>query len=352
MAQYEHQTQEAILQRMLDATSDDVDKRQGSVVYDMLSPAAIELALAYIELDNNLRFGFADEAYGEYLDRRADELGLTRKPATKSTGTLTFSGTDGTVIGIGTRVSTDEENPKYFVTTEQGSVTGGTVSVAAESEEVGKDQNVAAGTITLVIGDLAGVTSVTNNLAFENGVDQETDDELRSRYLDRASVPSTSGNANHYRQWALEIAGIGDAKVFPVWNGNGTVKVVVIDTNKQAPSASKITEVADYIETVRPIGATVTVAAATEVNINVSATLTLEAGYTITDVQTGIEQGITDYLTSLAFVDNVVRYSKIANVILDTEGVIDYSGLNVNGGTANITVQDEEVAVKGTVTLS
>ena len=48
---YENQTEDVIKQRMLDVVPSDLDKREGSFIYDGISPAAIELALAYIELD-------------------------------------------------------------------------------------------------------------------------------------------------------------------------------------------------------------------------------------------------------------------------------------------------------------
>ncbi|MDF2651716.1 MAG: Baseplate family protein, partial [Paenibacillus sp.] len=52
---YETQSYAFILQRMLDRVPDDVDKRQGSIIYDALAPAASELAAIYIALDANLR---------------------------------------------------------------------------------------------------------------------------------------------------------------------------------------------------------------------------------------------------------------------------------------------------------
>ena len=350
---FESETLEVIRQRMLDQITENVDKRQGSVVWDLLSPAAIELAQAYVALDQVLTFGFASEnTPSEYLDLRCTELGITRKPAVKATGQVTFTGTDGTVIPVGTRVSTDDVEPIYFVTTEEGTITGGSVTVAAEAETAGAAGNVAAGEITLVVGDLSGVASVTNSAPFDGGADEESDEALLARYFDRVQKPITSGNANQYRQWALEVAGVGDAKVYPVWNGPGTVKVVLIDADKTAPAQSVIDDVTTYIESVRPIGADVTVVGATEVPIDISATLTLAPGKTPADAQAEFEPLLVDYLKSLAFVDPIVRYSKIASLILDCPSVVDYSNLTVNGDTSNVTIADGEVAVKGAVTFA
>jgi uncharacterized phage protein gp47/JayE len=351
---YEDKTAEALLDAMLENAPDDVDKREGSVVYDLLAPAAIEFSLAYTELDTLLLLGFADTTEGEWLDKCVATFGLTRKPAVKATGQVTFTGPEGTVIPAGTRLVTGGVEPIYFVTIAEATITGGTATVSAEAEEGGAKGNVAAGEITsLAVGEsLFGVVSVTNPQPFDGGADEESDDDLRARFFDRVRRPATSGNANHYRQWALEVPGVGDAKVYPVANGPKTVKVVLLDTEKTAPAQSIIDAVAAHIEEERPINADVEVVGATEVPINISATLTLAAGKTLADAQTEIEAAVTDYLKSLAFVDPIVRYSKIASLILDAPSVIDYANLTVNGGTSNITIADDSVAVLGTVTLS
>lgn len=350
---FEDQTKAAILQRMLDGSPSDIDKRQGSPTYDLLSPAAIEIALAYIELNNVLNFGFTDTTYGPYLDARASEYGLTRKPAAVATGQVTFSGPPSQVIPAGTRVSTGGSAPVYFVTAAAVTIgPGGSATVAAEALSPGAAGNVSVGAINAVTGNLVGIITVTNAANFEGGADAETDDALRARILERAARPATSGNAAHYRQWALEVPGVSDAKVYPVWDGPLTVKVVLLGDDKTAPDPSIVAAAAAHIEEVRPIGADVTVEAAAEVAINVSATLTLAPGGSLPEARDAIEAGIIAYLASIAFIDPIVRYSQIANIILNTAAVIDYSALTVNGGTANINVPDGAVAVVGTVVVT
>ena len=64
---YEDITYDVILQRMLDRVPDNMDKREGSIIYDALAPAAVELQLMYIELDTILTETFADTAQRDYL---------------------------------------------------------------------------------------------------------------------------------------------------------------------------------------------------------------------------------------------------------------------------------------------
>lgn len=47
---YEDMTFENIMDRCLARVPDSVDKREGSVIYDAIAPAAAELAIMYIEL--------------------------------------------------------------------------------------------------------------------------------------------------------------------------------------------------------------------------------------------------------------------------------------------------------------
>lgn len=347
---YSNETFEVIIERMLARLPNDIDKREGSVAYDLLAPAAIELAMAYMEMDNVLNLGFIDTTYGEYVDRRAAEQGLTRKPAVKAKGKVTFSGPDDTFIAKGTRLSTD--TPVYFITTADTTIVNGFATVAIEGEGGGVKENVDAGTITIVLGDISGVVSVTNDEPTTGGVDEESDEELIARYIERVSRPITSGNKYQYEAWAKEIAGISDARCHPLWNGPATVKVVVINNERRTPSQSIIDQAAAYIESQRPVGAIVTVVGVTEVAIDITAELTLQAGANIDAVKANITDNVTQYFKKIAFVDNVVRYSQIANAILDASGVIDYTNLRVNGGIGNIELGADAVPITGAVLVS
>jgi len=349
---YENETYEAILDRFLSKFPDTFDKRQGSVLWDLFSPMAIELTQAYIQMDNVLNLGFAESTSGEYLERRVAEQGLVRKEAVKSTGFITVSGPQGTVVSPGTRVSTSDTVPIYFVTTEEKVIDADTVYISIESEIGGSDGNVAIGAISLVAGDLSGTITVTNELALTGGINEETDEELYARYHEKVSRPSTSGNKYHYEQWAKEVAGIADARCYPKWNGVGTVKVVVINGEKRSPSATVIGHVSEYIETQRPVLADVTVVGVTELSIDIYAALTIREGADVEVVRESISAKITDYFKRIAFVDDTVRYTAIGNAILDAVDVIDYSDLRINATDGNIILKKDEVPVIGAVSLN
>ncbi|MFS1511096.1 baseplate J/gp47 family protein [Chengkuizengella sp. SCS-71B] len=356
---YETETKEVILERMLSKSPATIDQREGSITYDLLSPAAIELAQSYIQLELALKHGFADTTYGEYLDMRCREMGVERRSELHASGRVTFTSDNEITIPEGVRISTAvtvDSDPIYFVTIEEGVIgqENSSVDIAVKAEEGGTLANVDVGEISLVYGELSGVVEVANSESFENGVDEETDSDLLNRYLERVQNPSTSGNANHYLEWAKEISGISDAVVIPVWNGNGTVKVILLSTEKTAPDESIITKVRQYIESVRPVGAEVTIVGAPEVTIAIDASIVLDQGYDLDQVSEQIRVYVREYLASLAYRDSYVRYSQIASTILDIDGVLDYVGLTINGGTSNVHVpiEDGEVAVLGEVTIS
>ena len=349
---YEAETKSSIMQRMLANASNDVDKSEGSITYDALSPVSIELAMAYVELDRVLNLAFAPTSSGQYLDYRAAEHGLTRKVAVASIGVVTVTGVSGTPIPVGTLFATT--GGIQFATTLAVTVgVGGTVDVAVQAVVLGAMGNVLTGMINKIPVAILGVVMVTNATSTTGGVDGESDITLLARLLQAVRNPATSGNAAHYLQWATEVDGVGSARVLPSWNGPLTVKVVLLDGNKLPASTVIVAAVASHIEMVRPIGATVTVVAAAGLSINIAATLTLQVGYSLADVITTIRSNLTGYLKSIAFIDGAyVSYAKVADAILNSAGVQDYSGLSVNGGTANITPAIDSVAIIGTSSLT
>jgi uncharacterized phage protein gp47/JayE len=351
MTIFDGETYETILDRMLARIPSDIDKREGSVVYDMLAPAAIEFAQTYIEMDNVLDLGFAESTYGEFLDRKVLEQGLVRKEAIKAVGEITFVGPEDLEIPLGTRVTTEDDIS--FLTTESVTVNNGSATAAAEAEVGGVDGNVSAGTVTNTdLSEVEGIISATNAKDFSGGVDEESDETLYARYLEFVQRPITSGNKYQYELWAKEIQGIAVATCYPLWNGPGTVKLVVVNNDNRSPAQSVIDEVAEHIEEVRPVGADVTVVGVTEITIDVAATITPNDSSDTSTIRDSVMEHVETYLKTFTTGNQIVRYSQIGNAILDSDNVIDFTGLTVNGGTANIAIESDQVPVIGSVNIT
>ncbi|MDF2546153.1 MAG: baseplate J/ family protein [Anaerosolibacter sp.] len=340
-----------IQNRMLVNIPDEYDKSEGEFFYDNTKAVAIELEGAYQDQEAISDRGFVETATGEWLDKKVAEQGLVRKPATKATCTVTITGSQGAAVNTGIMVASDAVN---FIVKESKVIDAtGIVNVLVECEEYGSIGNVPVGAIKYFPVTIAGLSTVTNPAAAFNGYDGETDEELRVRYFEKVRTPATSGNKYHYRNWAKEVVGVGDARVFPLANGPGTVKVVIIDSNKTGAEPELVTDVFNHIEEVRPIGATVEVVSATEVPINVSATLIIDAdNYIMNQVIANIEGKLAEYFKVIAFNATItyVSHAVIGSIILDTDGVLDYSNLTINGEAANIPITDVQVVVLGVVT--
>lgn len=332
---YNNQTYEAIKERILKGITINVDKREGSFINDMISPLAVELTRAYIEFDNIINIAFVVDSYGEYLDKKVNEFGVTRKEGVKASGLVKIRGVEGTLIPKGTIAVSDGLR---FVL-EAGVITGGITEVRAEAQEVGKAYNVLSNTINKLEIDIFGVQSVVNEANFTGGIDRETDVELKDRFFKVIRKPITSGNVHNYEQWALDVDGVGNATVKPLWNGPGTVKVLISDSNNQPVTQDVITRCSNYIAEVRPIGATVTVATFALFNLTISVDVTLSNG-TLEIIKKRIEDNLKVYFKGCT---NEVVYTKVGGVIAGTDGVADYKTLTINGGTANVTIPAENI---------
>lgn len=343
-------SRDVIQARLLSNVDDTYNKSEGEFIYDALKPVAIELESSYVIIDGLLDKAFADTATGKNLERIVKSVGLTRKTTIQSSGIVKITGVVGSAIIEGDLVASDSVN---FIFTETTIIPeSGYIDVEVQCSSYGTVGNVPIGAIKYFPKTLAGLQTVTNLSAFTNGYDEETNEELRARYYTKVQTPATSGNKYHYLNWALEVTGVGNAKVLPLWNGNGTVKVIIINSNMLVADSTLVSNVANYIEAERPIGANVTVVSATGLSIKVNVIITIDSSATTkSEALDNIKSAITKYLANIAFKQDYVSYAKIGSIILDVTGVEDYSNLLINSGTSNISIADTQVAILGGVTL-
>lgn len=351
---FENQITEVIRERMLQRMNPAIDKRQGAMAFDFISPSAIELELAYMELENTLNFGFADTSYGKWLGYRAGEVGLTKKVEVKATGQLTFTGPTNTFFPKGTQIATDSVDPIIVETLYDVTITTANVTVDAIAVEGGTSGNVGVGTLTTFVSfdTQDGLITVTNQATFEDGFAEESDEDFLFRYKIRVQNILATGNATHYRLLATDVPGVVDARIYPRWDGGGTVKVVCLSNNKKAPSEAVLQAVRENIDENMLLGVEVTVEGVQEVTIDIAATLTLVVGQTAETAKEALIPIMEAYFASLAFNELVVRYSRIGDKLLDAGPVVDYQDLRINGLTSNITVLDYQVPVLGSITIT
>lgn len=332
-----------ILKELQNQCTSPFSKFEGTFEYDVFSSNAIEFMKTYVELGELYKVAFGDTAYGDFLTRKAADSGVIRKESTKAIGFVTIKGNGE--LPKGSQFAT--QTGVLFETLEAVTVdTQATVKV--EAVIPGSIGNVTAQAISVIPMSIPGMLSVSNVEPMQDGFEAETDEELRTRYLNHVRNPGTSGNVNHYYEWAMSVAGVGGAKVIPTWNGPGTVKVIVVDTEYKAASKDIVAKVQSYVDKVRPMGAVVTVKTVEPTTINLS--IHPEGAFS-KDVFKELVKAYFIALEQQVIKGNqTVKLSvaKIGSLALDA-GAIDYTRLLVNGRTESITLGVDQLAVLGEV---
>lgn len=354
-----------IQDRMMENLPADISQMEGDFPYDFTMPTAIELSQLYQEgIVQALMAAFPEYAADEFLDLHGEDAGLTRKPAMAATGIVQVTAEEGTVIEAGTVFlvpATDTEDAIEFTSDEDVEWTeDGTLDVAVTAVEGGADGNVAAGTITVMEDPIDEVSAVTNSTPTSGGMDEEDDDAFYERiHAENEDSNSYIGNDSDFKKWALQVEGIGDCVVDPAWNGPGTVRLILVDSNGQPASDALVQAVSDKILSpsdrsarLLPTGsAELTCVAATTVTINYVATGLELDGTSIGAVSTEFQNAIKEVYAS-AKEDNILRYAKLYAALANIAGVVDFSTFLVNGGESNISLGSDGYAVTGTVSFS
>lgn len=304
-----------ILARLLNNVPSDVDKREGSIIYNALAPVALELQEVYEELEGVLEDTFADTASLDYLVLRAAERGIQWMQATHAVlnAQLTF---DNTVTeepeAVGAMFALENSTLMYTVTDRvswDADTRTGIYLITAEDE--GIIGNVGSGDLII---EEADDDALVDNLqtAVITGIhnaarDDEDVESLRARYFDSINNEAFGGNVADYREKALEQTMVGAVQVVPVWNGGGTVKLRFLDGAYGIPTQNEVTALQNVFDPVpqgegyglAPVGHTVTVVGATDVPISVTANVTFDAGYDWESLYTKMLAECEAYLLSL-----------------------------------------------------
>lgn len=340
-------TYEEILQDALDRVPDTFDKREGSVIYDALAPCCYELALAYADMERKLKNTYAGTAEREGLILRAAEIDLTPNPATYAIRKGVF--TPANIDVLNQMFNLEDLN---FIATRK--ISDGVYEMTCQT--IGEVGNYGSGTIIPVnyINGLQTATLEAEVLVY--GEEEESTEDFRQRYFETLKNEAIDGNIAQYKKWCNEYSGIGNAKIFPLWNGANTVKVSILNSENGVASSQLVDAFQNYLDPnskglgngKAPIGAIVTVSTATTKTINISATVTLKAGYTSI---IGLEDDLREFFKSIAYIKSVVSYIAVGAVIFDNESIDNVTNLKINNSTSDIPLGDEEIAILGTVNV-
>lgn len=342
---------EELFERSISRISSEVAKFEGTLLYDAIVPCVMELWEAYLAMHELIKRVYADTAYNEYLEARCKERGIYRKEAIKAIRLARFN----IDVPVGSRWTKEElvytviENLDNHNSKVECDVTG-----AIGNHYTGEMKN---------MDGIEGVTYAELTDVIVAGEDVEDDESLRKRYFSSFEPEAFGGNVKDYQEKVKNLSGVGQVKVFPVWNGGGTVKLLLLNNDNDIPSDVLISEVQTKVDPVQnqgeglglaPIGHVVTVESATKNIINVSFKVILKSGLSFENIKEELENVISDYFKNLrktwSEIDNIiVRISQIESKVLDLPGVLDVYDTKLNNNMSNLSLNDYEVPFLGEV---
>lgn len=397
---------DTLMENMLSNISSRFDKREGSVIYDALAPAALELSNFYIALDMVLDEVFADTASYYYLIKRAAERGIYPEEETSAICKMEVSPKD-IKISIGDRFSLNGLN--YTVVSVIDTEAG---EYQIECETAGTEGNQQTGELLPIENaeDINGMEYARLTEILVPGEEEEDVETFRERYFASVNSEAFGGNKTDYKDKINSIHGIGGCKITRAWeNGyspssmlpgaevtswlagqsedtlgkdvykwisavynaaeekllttGGTVKVVIINSEYKPPSPALVKIVQDTLDPVTsagegdgiaPVGHVVNVTGVKSYAINVSAAFTYKQGYSFSVLQVPLQEMLDNYFAELsqywADEDNiVVRIGEIESRILKLEGITDVSDITLDGLNKNLVLGSDAIPVRGVV---
>lgn len=368
---FEDRTYEKIMEECLAAAPAEVDLRQGGIFYDAVASAAFKIAQFYADISTAFDLVFLTTAVDEYLDRKGAEYGVFRLPAIPATYKYEWSGDSQPPLG--SRFFAEG----LFFTLQQDDE--GALYLEAEAPGIASS-NILPGTAAVPVENIIGLVSSTFGALIVPGSDAESDDDYRERIQEKIAGPAENGNRQHYKTWCESVPGVGRARIIPLFAGENTVMGVIIGTDGTPAAKAVVDQVQEYVDpitlnkTVTVDGKTYTVGdglgdgeanigahfaavAPASVPINISFTAELKSGSTAEQIKAEAEDAVTAYLKGLALNTPerqtvIVRVSAISSILYGLPGLLDYTGLTLNGETANIELTNMQIAVLGEVAVN
>lgn len=309
---------------------------------------------------------------GADLDSWMADYGIYRLAAVASTGNVTFSRfttTQAATIPVGTIIEStdltpeqfavvaDTTNPAYSSAHNAYVIAAGVafVTVPVVCQTAGVEGNVLAGQISLLTSSIQGIDTASNASAFVNGMDAETDDGMRARFV--AYIAGLNRGTKGAVAYAVSSAQQGASyTLVENYNYAGQAQAgffyVIADDGSGSPTSGFLSNVFAAIEAIRPLGSTFAVYGPTKVVVAATLTITTASGYSHSAVAALVNAALQTYISSLP-VGQSLNYSRIAQIAYDASpGVINVTAVTLNSATADITATGQQVIKPGTITVN
>lgn len=313
----------------------------------------------------------ASTSSGADLDSWMADFGFYRLSASFATGSVTYSRftpANSALIPIGALVGSSDGSQQYSVTIDTtnafyNSTLGGylipagtaSATVPVVASTAGAAGNALIGTVTVIVGTISGVDTVTNAAVFTNGVDPESDEAFRARFV--LWVQSLSKATKAAIGFALSSMQAGVSYTLTEnqdYSGNTLYGYfyAVVDDGSGAPSGAFLVSAGAAIESVRGFTTRYGVFAPVLVAANVGMTITTAPSVTHSVVVAQVTAAIQAYISKLSL-GQILPYTQLAAIAYGVSPAItNVSGVLLNGGTADLAATNKQVIRPGTVTVA
>ena len=314
-------------------------------------------------------------ATGIQLDNLGAIIGVIRNEATYGTATGTITGTAGTIIVAGKLIEWGGEagDARWALTEDVTIPAGGSITSTWQAEDIGEIIATTGDTVTIVT-PVSGWTGVTFAANATPGNDRETD----AAYRVRQANPRRGSRSSAALKSALEDLDYITGVVILTNRTSAAVTTdgITLDAFSVgvvvAPSTITSAQKAEVVETIYTYlgctdgtggtssgtvtksdgrSETIYYSLASDSNVTVAYTLTMESGYVAADVEDALEEAVTDYFLSLA-VGATVYPSPLIALAMGIDGIANVATLLLNGGASAVTHTAVQLPVLSTFTVA
>lgn len=327
----------------------------GDVLLAFWQSVATQFDFLQAQIATVLKLTRAKTSRGIDLDSWMAQFDFARLAASYSTGTATFGKNTAAsapiVVPVGSIIQTtggalqyavvaDTNNGAYSAAANGYVLPAGQTSINATTQALaaGGAYNVAANTIVQIASSIPGIDTVTNGAAFTNGINAESDDAFRSRFV---LYLSTLAKATKSAILAAALGARQGLSVTLIENQrqDGTAQLgsftAIVDDGSGSPPASTISAVYAAVDKTRAFSVQPYVVAPTVLTITIAIAVRLATGIVAAVANTAIANAISLALNALG--PGATAYvSTIDATALLIAGVVSVRpGTTINGSAAD-----------------
>ncbi len=296
--------------------------------------------------------GLLDYSTGAWLDLLAtNAYGLTRKTGLPTKGTLRLTDAGGVgPVGVKAGKLRAQSAGLFYTNVGEGTLTlSGTLDLTWQAEQIGAVYNASNGSDFALVTTIPGVTLATLSAPGESwitqqGLDVESDEQLRIRCRTRWATLGGGASIDAYVSWAMTAsAEVAKVAVFAHTPDPGQVSIYLAGAGGTV-SGTAVAEVEAYLTPGRiPVCVEVIVASATPVTLTIAGTASaVSARYAA--AKAAIQKALTLLIADLPLGGTLYSAQVVKTVMAADPGMVDCT---LTGGDTDTELAAGQVGVLG-----